>query len=174
MERERAQRAAELKAAELEAERELRQLIFQGSAEQYERWKDAQLLQQQQKPPKPEGARVSSWRCAAGVPSHIRRWQFQQALTSPGFGAAPAEGFAAQHKRYSDNLAGADLLSELAAGGGTFGLTGSPQRCCAGGEKKSEGNQIWALWQAVFDRVARALGLLPGPSSRPETHAKDE
>ncbi len=85
-------------------------------------------------------------------------------------GAAPAEGFAARHKRFTDNLAGAGLLSEVAAGGGTSGLTGSPQRCCAGGEKKSEGNQIWALWQAV----AGALGLLPGPGSKAELHAKEE
>jgi len=95
----REQRAAELRAAELEAgreqraaeleaERALQHLILQGSAEQYERWKDAQqLLAQlrQQRPPTPataEGARGSSLELCSADPTQSVHPP-QRALTSP-------------------------------------------------------------------------------------------
>ena len=71
------QRAAEReqRAAELEAERALQHLILQGSAEQYERWKDAQQLLarlRQQRAPTPapaEGARGSSLELCSADPT---------------------------------------------------------------------------------------------------------
>ena len=82
LEAEREQRAAEQRAAEreqraaeLEAERALQHLILQGSAEQYERWKDAQQLLarlRQQRAPTPapaEGARGSSLELCSADPT---------------------------------------------------------------------------------------------------------
>ena len=91
---EREQRAAELeaereqRAAELEAERALQHLILQGSAEQYERWKDAQQLLarlRQQRPPTPataEGVRGSSLELCSADPTQSVHPP-QRALTSP-------------------------------------------------------------------------------------------